>query len=219
MRKGDRVFREILYKVYEHGERFMSQKALARACGLSLGMVNLLIAKLENFGAIEKKPLGFRVTGPRKILLYWAGKRDLAKDIIYSTYSPSSATSIEAQMSAGAIFTAYSGYRLRFGEAPVDYDEVYVYADSREVKRMFPKRVTHRKNIFVLSLDPHLKRVSEGGVAPLAQIYVDLWQLGAPANKFSEELDRKLELAQVGAFKAMIERVREVSKSEDGGSG
>ena len=144
----------------------------------------------------------------KKILLYWAGKRDLSKDIIYSTYSPSPVTSIEAQMSTGAIFTTYSGYRLRFGEAPVDYDEVYVYADSREVKRMFPKRVTHRKNIFVLSPDPHLKRVSEGGVAPLAQIYVDLWQLGRAADRFVDELDRKLELAGVGALKEMIRRVR-----------
>lgn len=212
MRKGDRVFREILYKVYEQGERFMSQKALARACELSLGMVNFLIAKLERFGAIEKKPLGFRVIDPKKILLYWAGKRDLAKDIVYNTYSPLSAADIETQMPPGAILTTCSGYRLRFGEVPVDYDEVYVYADSREVKRKFPKRVTYRKNIFVLRSDPHLERRSEEGIAPLAQLYVDLWQLGAPANKFSEELDRKLEFAQVGAFKAMVKRVRKVSK-------
>ena len=194
MRKGDRAFREILYRVYEQGERFMSQKALARACGLSIGTVNLLIAKFERIGAVEKKPLGFRVIDPRKILLYWAGKRDLAKDIIYETYSPSSVAGIETQMPQGAILTSYSGYRLRFGEAPVDYDEVYVYADPREVRHRFPERLTHRKNIFVLGSDPHLKRRGVGGVVPLAQLYVDLWQLRAPADKFLEELDHSSSL-------------------------
>lgn len=216
MRKGDRVFREILHRVYEQGERFMSQKALARACELSLGTVNLLITKLERLGAIEKKPLGFRVIDLKKILLTWASKRNLAKDIVYDTYSPLSAEGIEAQMPPGAIFTMCSGYRRRFGEVPVDYDEVYVYADSQEVKRMFPERVVYRKNIFVLSSDPHLKLRSEGGIVPLAQLYVDLWQLGPPANKFLEELDHKLESAHVGTFKAMIRRVQKVSKTPRG---
>lgn len=212
MKKWGWVLREILFRLYERGEWFMSQKALARACELSLGIVNPIVAKLERFGAIEKKPLGFRVIDPRKTLLYWASTRNLAKDVIYSTGSPLTAPKIEAQMPAGAILTGCSGYRLRFGEAPIDCDEVYVYANPREVRRRFPERVTLRKNIFVLNSDPHLERRSEGGVAPLAQLYVDLWQLGGPANKFIEELDRKLEFTQVGAFEAMVRRVRKVSK-------
>ncbi len=209
MKKGDRVFREILFRFYGRGERFMSQKALARACELSLGSVNPLIARLERLGAIEKKPLGFRVIDPKKILLYWASTRDLPRDVIYSTRSPLSTTGIEAQMPPGAILTGCSGYRVRFGDAPADYDEVYVYADPREVKRKFPAREAYRKNVFVLRSDPHLERLSEGGVVPLAQLYVDLWQLGAPANRFVDELDRKLELTQVGALEAMIRKVRE----------
>ena len=61
----------------------------------------------------------------------------------------------------------------------------------------------------MLSPDPHLVRLSEGGVAPLAQLYVDLWQIGgATVNRFVDELDRKLELVRVGALEAMIRRVR-----------
>ena len=170
-------------------------------------MVNLIVAKLERLGTIEKKPLGFRVIDPKKILIYWASKRDLTKDVIYEASSPLSALEIEAQMPSGAIFTSYSGYRLKFGTTPVDYDEVYVYADPQEVERRFQVRKI-KKNLFVLSSDPHLERVSEGGTAPLAQIYVDLWQLGRNANRFVNELDRELELGQIGAFEAMIQRVK-----------
>ena len=201
------MLRQILYAAYERGEAFMSQKALARACEVSLGLVNMIVAKLERLGTIEKKPLGFRVIDPKKILIYWASKRDLTKDVIYEASSPLSAPEIEAQMPSGAIFTCYSGYRLKFGATPVDYDEVYVYADPQEVKRRFQVRKI-KKNLFVLSSDPHLERVSEGGTAPLAQIYVDLWQLGRTANRFVNELDRELELGQIGAFEAMIQRVK-----------
>lgn len=202
------MLRQILYAVYERSESFMSQKAIARACGLSLGMVNLVVAKLERIGTVEKKPLGFRVTDPKKILLYWATRRDLTKDVVYETHSHLSAPEMEAQMPSGAIFTGYSGYRLKFGAPPTDYDEVYVYADPQEVKRRFPAREVYKKNLFVLSSDPHLERLSEGGTAPLAQIYVDLWQLGGASNRFVDEFDSKLELGQIGALEAMIKRVQ-----------
>lgn len=208
MKKGDRVLRQILYAAYERGESFMSQKALARVCELSIGMVNLVIAKLERLGTIEKKPLGFKIMDPKKILIYWASKRDLAKDVVYGTFRPLSVTEIEAQMPPGAIFTGYSGYRLKFGAEPTDYEEVYVYADPREVRRRFSAQEGYKKNLFVLSPDPHLERVSEAGIAPLAQIYVDLWQLGSAANRVVDELDHKLELSQLGAFEAMIQRVQ-----------
>lgn len=54
MKKGERVLREILHRFYERNERFMSQKALAEACGVSLGTVNPLVRKLAQLGAIEK---------------------------------------------------------------------------------------------------------------------------------------------------------------------
>ena len=213
MKKGDRVLRQVLYAVYERGESFMSQKALARECGLSLGMVNLVVTKLGRTGTIEKKPLGFRVIDPKKILLYWATKRDLAKDVVYETTSNLSAREIEAQMPRGAIFTCYSGYRLKFGAAPSDYNEVHVYADPQEVKRRFSPRETYKNNLFVLNSDPHLERLSEERTVSLAQLYVDLWQLGGAANRFVDELEGKLELGQIGAFKAMIQRVQKRTES------
>ena len=205
MKKIDRVLREILYRVYERNELFMSQKALAQTCGISMDTVNRLVSKLNRFRAIEKKPLGFRVTEPRKVLTYWATTRNLFSDIVYSTYSLSSVEEIEREMPQGSVFTMFSGYRIRFIETPTHYDEVYVYADQDLVKRKFPESRVERRNIFVLRPDPHLQRTSRNGAAPLAQLYVDLWQLGgSPADRFILELEKKFEAKPIEALKALV---------------
>ena len=207
VKKVDRVLREILYRVYERNESFMSQKSLAQACELSMDTVNRLVANLNQFRSIEKKPQGFRVADPKKVLTYWASTRNLARDICYSTYSPDPVPKIEGEMPRGAIFTAFSGYGLRFNEMPTHYEEVYVYADPNEVKPKFPERLVERRNLFVLRPDPHLKRTSSGGVAPLAQLYVDLWQLGgSPADRFILELERRLGVKSVEILKALAQR-------------
>jgi hypothetical protein len=207
VKKINRVLREILHRVYERNEFFMSQKALAQACGVSMDTVNRLIWKLSLFRSIEKKPLGFRVTEPEKILTYWATTRDLAGDIVYSTYSASSVEEIERDMPPGSVFTMFSGYRLRFTKTPTHYEEVYVYADPDLVKRRFPESPLERCNLFVLRPDPHLQRTSRDGAAPLAQLYVDLWQLGgSPADRFILELKKKFEAKPIEALKALVRK-------------
>lgn len=209
MKKGERVLREILYRFYELGERFMSQKALAESCKLSLGSVNPVVRRIEQLGTIEKKPLGFRITDVMRILLYWASKRNLARDIVYSASSTLSAAEIEEGLPRGSILTAYSGFKARFGEIPADYHEIYVYADPAEIERRFPKTRGRRRNLLVLKPDEHLSRLSRDGIAPLAQIYVDLWQLGEPAKIFVDALDARMRLTEVGALRGIIKRIRE----------
>lgn len=207
IKKTDRVLREILYRVYEQNESFMSQKSLAQACGLSMDTVNRLVTKLNQFRSIEKKPLGFRVTEPEKVLAYWASTRNLTKDITYSTYSPDSVSKIEGEMPAGTIFTMFSGYRLKFNKTPTHYEEIFVYADPDEVKQKFPESKAERRNLFVLRPDPHLERTSKDGAATLAQLYVDLWQLGgSPADRFILELEKRLESKPVEALKALARK-------------
>jgi len=160
-----------------------------------------VIARLEQFGAIERRPLGFRLIDPKRALLYWVVTRDLTNDIAYSTFVAAPVHELETQMPPDSILTAYSGFRARFGTTPADYDTVFVYANPEAIKRMFKPTQRKKRNLFVLVPDDHLKRLSEGGVAPLAQIYVDLWQLGALASRFVEELERKLAPTALRALK------------------
>lgn len=214
MKKRELVIREILYRVYEKNEFFMTQKSLAQACKVSLDTANQVVKRLFQFHAIEKKPLAFRVVNPQKILLYWASTRNLAADVVYSTYSPNPIEEIEKDMPDDAIFTAYSGYRRKFSEPSIIYDEVFVYADLDGVKRKFTEKPIPAKNIVVLKKDPDIKRVSNDGVVPLALLYADLWQLGTPlAEKLIIELNQKLKLRLVEMFKTVVTEWREKFKS------
>jgi DNA-binding transcriptional MocR family regulator len=203
MRKIDRILREILHRFYQGGERFFNQKGLAKICALSLGTVNPLIARLEGLGAIERKPLGFRLVDPKRALLYWAITRELEKDITYTTFVPGTVEELEARLPRGAILTAYSGFRAKLDLTPADYEQVFVYADHDEIKHVFKPTSRQERNLFVLTPDGHLQRRSEKNVAPLVQIYVDLWQLGAPANRFVEELEREFAPAPTRALEGV----------------
>ncbi len=209
MKKSDRILREVFNSFHTKGERFFKQSELAKTCGLSLGTVNPLIAKLEQFGAVERKPLGFRLLDANRALQYWAVTRELAKDIAYSTFVAAPVHELEAELPPDAIRTAYSGYMAHFGTAPADYDAVFIYASAEAIERMFKPSPKRKRNLFVLAPDEHLKRLSENGVAPLAQIYVDLWQLGTPASRFVEELDRRLRPAALKALAGVVERAKE----------
>lgn len=207
MKKNTRVLREILHRVYDRGEFFMSQKSLAGACSTSMDTVNRMVSKLSQFNAVEKKPFGFRVSEPKKVLLFWAANRNLNDDILYSTYSPDSVAEIERDMPERTIFTAFSGFQKRFGRGPIGYDEVYVYAEPEDVERRFPESRAVKTNIYVLEPDPHLIKTSKDGAPPLAQLYVDLWQIGgSPADRYLLELEQSLEAKPVEAFKRLIKR-------------
>lgn len=200
MKKLDRVPREILHQFYEGGERFFQQKKLSETCGISLGTINPLIKRLARMGAIHRRPQGFRVVDVDRLLTYWAVTRDIHKDVTYSTYVPERVKKIESDMPDNAILTAYSGYSNNFERTPGDYDEVYVYADSKIMRRKFRERPSEKPNLITLSPDDHLEKLSRDGVAPLPQLYVDLWQLGQPAKRFVKEIKDKMER---GTFKGL----------------
>jgi hypothetical protein len=196
--KLDRAYREILYRVYEEGEAFMSQREVSKVCEVSIGLVNLLVSRMEGLGVVERRPMGFRVTDPKKMLQHWAARRNLKRDIVYSTFVPEPVEEIEGSLKEG-VFTAYSGCRFRFG-LEEDYSEVYLYGNPEAVRALYPPS-PHAPNLYVLTPDPHLTLRSRNSVAPLPQLYVDLWQLGRPAERWLAELEERLEAAQVEVLK------------------
>ncbi|KXB09274.1 hypothetical protein AKJ35_01105 [candidate division MSBL1 archaeon SCGC-AAA833F18] len=193
MRKIERVYREILAQALEEGEFKLTQRFLSERCETSIGNVNYALKPLVKMNGIEKRQRNFLILNPKKILVYWASLRDLERDLIYESHSDKSVREIESEMPPSK-FTAYTGYKFRMGEAPADYSEVYVYSESRKVRERFPKK-PGRSNIFVLKSDAHLEKFWE---TPLAQIYVDLWNLESwYAQEFikvmEEEIDGILE--------------------------
>lgn len=189
MKRTEEVYREILYQA-EKGNNMITQRAISDKLSLSLSNVNNALAPLRRMNAISVKKMCFHIVNPKKILYHWASVRNLKKDITYSTRAEKGVVEIEKLMPDSAIFTAYSGYRLRYKDAPADYSEIYVYCDDiEEIKERFPES-KNTPNIFVLKKDKNMDKY--GKIATNASIFVDLWNLGEwYAQDFLKAMEQK----------------------------
>jgi len=175
--KKEWIYREILYGALEKNIRDYKQIELGKVCNISLSTVNYALKPLERMGAIEKKRFGFMILDPKKILFYWASIRNLGKETVYKTHLDRPVETIESEVPANSIFTAYSAFKFKFKKIPSEYSEVVVYGKRDDFERRFGREAqAFEPNLIVLDLDEHLKKFR---MAPSAQIYVDLWNLGS----------------------------------------
>jgi hypothetical protein len=189
MYKSEMVYRELI----EFAAEKLTQLGLSKRLGVSISTVNNALKPLVAIGAVKILQRGIRVTDKEKLLLYWASVRDLERDMIYSTRSDKPTSEIEKSMPADVAYTAYSAYKFRFGGVPADYSEVFVYSEGvEEIERRFPRQSGPR-NLFVLKTDERLVGLSKDGIAPLGQVFVDLWNLREwYAREFVKELGARL---------------------------
>lgn len=175
MLKKEIIWREILHQSIEKKGCQFTQKELAGRFSVSLNTVFHALKVPRANGTIEVKARFFLVRDLEKLLNIWATFRNLQKDIAYQTHVNEPIQTIEANAPPQTIFTAFSAYRLKFNEAPADYDKVYFYSDDlAEIKKRFPPKKGYA-NLIVLKPDKFL--LSYGLLAPLSQIYVDLWNM------------------------------------------
>lgn len=196
MRKNEWIYRELLYQRLERGQYQFTQLALAKKLGISLSTVNYALKPTEEMGAIRKTPMGFRLLDPKKLLLFWASKRNLSKNIVYQTRVDTTIKEMEKNMPQGVIYTAYSAYKFKFNDVPADYSEVYVYAKDetlKECKKRFPKK-DGPPNLIILGMDKHLKETSEKGICSDANTFVDLWNINSwYAKEFLQALEKRID--------------------------
>ncbi len=196
MKNQELIVREILYNAIEKKEFLLTQSELSKKLNISLSIINSTIKKLNSMGAIKVNQRNFNVLDIKKILYYWASIRNLAKDIIFNIRIDASVRDIERLM-PDIVFTAYTGYKLKFDDVPADYSQVYLYANENELESV-KKRISKFKtsennpNLFILKKDSLLslyKNIS------IAQLFVDLWNIKEwYAKEFSNALEAKLKL-------------------------
>jgi len=204
MKRVESIFREILYQAMEQKEAVFTQSELSKKLGISLSIVNSAVKKLENMGAVKIKTRSFQVIDIRKVLYYWASIRDIRKDIIFKARIELPVREIERIM-PNVIFTAYTAFKLNYNDVPADYSEIYVYADESQ-RSLIKERIekigetnkakvninSNNSNVFVLKKDSNLDSY---GHIPLAQVFVDLWNLKEwYAKEFLKELENKIKL-------------------------
>jgi hypothetical protein len=189
MKKIEIVYREMLYTAIEKKNKRLTQAYLAKALDISLSTVNLALKPLIRMNAVRTRPMMMEIIDIKKILLYWASKRNLGQDIVYSTRISKPVKEIEKEMPDDVVFTAYSAYKFKFKEVPADYSEVYVYG-TEDIKRRF-KEDKVNPNLFVLKKD-NAERY--GKTATTANLFVDLWNLREwYANDFLKALEAKID--------------------------
>lgn len=190
MKKSELVYRGILQGFLEKKNAGFTQLELAKALEVSLSTVNNALRPLRSMGAVKVKRRNFEIVNAKKILYYWASARNLEKDVIYKTRAEMAVLDIEKQMPPRAVFAAYSAYKFRFKDAPADYSEIYVYCGNdalKDVVKRFPQNKNLNPNVFVLNKE------FAGKEMPLAQIFVDLWNIKEwYARDFLKALEGKL---------------------------
>lgn len=193
MKKTEIIYREILFDAIESKRNRFTQLELSKRLNVSLSTVNNALKPLDKIGGISIEKRFFSIRDIEKILIFWATKRNLEKDITYQTNVNLSIQDIEKNLPSKIIYTAYSAYKFGFDDVPADYSEVIIYSNNPdEIKARFPFKKGHA-NLIVLKKNKEMNRLSRNNIAPSAQIYVDLWNLGTwYAKEFLNALGQRI---------------------------
>lgn len=193
MTKKEIIWREILHQALENKKFEFTQKELAQKFNVSLSTVFNALRVPRQTGAIKVGARNFKIQDAEKFLYLWSTQRNLDKEIIYQTNVALGPREMEGAMPEGVIFAGYSAYSQKYGEAPADYDKVFIYANRRqadEIKKRFPFKKGYI-NLIILKSDPHLKQF--GFTTPDVQTFADLWNLQEwYAKEFLNALKRKM---------------------------
>jgi hypothetical protein len=172
----------------------LCQEDVAVECGVSLGLVNKTVRKLEVAMAVEATRRGVRVLSPARLLNLWAAERDLGRDV-WRSFRLDPVAEVEKDLPRDVLVTGFSGWRTFSGRMPAEYDRLYFYVrdvESFESWFGFRKSKTRKvnPNVFVLCVDDeHLLRTSEKGVVCVPQVYVDIYSADGPeASAFLRDI-------------------------------
>lgn len=195
MKKIETIWQEILQEALNKGIFKHTQQEMAEKLGFSLSTVNHALNVPTQIGAIRKESKFFILEDLKKLLLYWASVRNLARDIMYATYIDLPVLEIEGRAIPESIFAGYSAARHLLGESPADYSAVYFYLQSDNLEKFqerFPINTKATPNVFALKAPKYLPHTQEG--TALVQTYVDIWNLKDwYAKDFLHALEEKID--------------------------
>lgn len=186
----------------EQGKRRQpSLSAVARDLGLGISTVHKSLERPVGIGAVVVHPSrGVRVLDPWRLLVLWAGRRNLEADVTARSTTSLTVAAAERQVvvDGGRVLGGFGGLVRHLGDNPIAaYDTVIYYGEPLGEPLAEPLAVPPSADapmtttLVCLEPDPQLFRY--GPVAPLAQCWVDLFNTpGWQAARFVEETPREL---------------------------
>ncbi len=195
MQKIETIWHDLIWEALEKDEFHHTQKALSEKYGYSLSTVNLAVKSLAAIGGVKVSGKFFTVFDVKKILYFWATRRNLERYIVYKTWVDEPVLEIEGTIPDGAIFACYTSAKEVLKEVPSDYSKVYFYFNEGNlgtVKKRFPESRSPDSNLFVLRQASWQK--GYGSLTTLPNTFVDLWNLSDwYAKDFIVALERKID--------------------------
>lgn len=195
MKKIETIWHEILQEALNKGIFKHTQQEMAEKLGFSLSTVNHALHVPTQIGAIRKDSKFFVLGDFKKLLLYWASVRNVARDIICATHVDAPILEAEGRAIPDSIFAGYSAARHWLGEAPADYSSVYFYIKPESLAQFqerFPLSTKVEPNVFALRQPEKFAHTKEG--TTLTQTYVDIWNLKDwYAKDFLRALEEKID--------------------------
>ena len=174
MLKIEYIWRELLDRTVEKRNPEFTITELAKKFALSTSVVNHALIPLRDLNIVKINKTSSKLVDWERLLYFWATRRYLKKDIIFSTFANLPVYDREALMPPEVIPTAYTAFRLKFDKIPADYDHVYFYSNKIDkIAKRFPINRL-QPNIFILKPDPFLLKINKIGAS---QLFVDLWNL------------------------------------------
>ncbi|MBI5123320.1 hypothetical protein HZA75_05685 [Candidatus Roizmanbacteria bacterium] len=174
MLKIEYIWRELLDRIIEKRNPDFTMTELAKKYSLSTSVVNHALIPLRDLNIVKINKTLSKVIDWERLLFFWATRRNLRKEIIYSTFSSLPVYDKEGLMPPEVIPTAFTGLRYLLNKTPADYDHLYFYSNKIDkIIKRFPKN-KRPPNIFILKPDPYLLKSKKLG---LPQLFVDLWNL------------------------------------------
>jgi hypothetical protein len=174
--KTEQVWRHLIVSATQNKRRWPNLAALAGDLGIPLSTVHGALAKPAEIGAVNLSPKGgISTDDPGRLLLLWAGRRNLTKDITVRFQVAGTAYETEAALGedpAPLILGGFGATIAALGPNTIaNYSTVIVYGEPA-VLTPDPAGETE---VIVLQPDRLLARY--GRTTPLAQAWVDLFCL------------------------------------------
>jgi len=174
MLKIEYIWRELLDRVIEKRNPEFTITELSKKFSLSTSVVNHALIPLRDLNIVKINKTSSKIIDWERLLFFWATRRNLKKEIIYSTFANLPVYDREGLMPPEVIPTAYTFFRIEFNRIPADYDHIYFYSNNIEkISKRFPKKKGN-PNIYILKPDRYLLKSKKIG---LAQLFVDFWNL------------------------------------------
>ena len=174
MLKIEYIWRDLLDLVIERRASEFTITELSKKYALSTSVVNHALIPLRGLNIVKINKTSSRVVDWERLLFFWATRRNLKKEIVYSTFANLPVYDREGLMPPEVIPTAYTAFRIKFNRIPADYDHVYFYSNHVDkIAKRFPAN-KRPPNIFILKPDPYLTKTNKVG---LSQLFADIWNL------------------------------------------